>query len=85
MSADRVIVARIPAGGFEVISADGTATSGQLTLGEMLEQVMNCLATESRTPYPMRTPDEWRQHLNHTRLETFTTLPATTNEGTPDE
>jgi len=45
--------------GLEVIDPKTGATSGQLTTGELIEQIIALFEIGPRHPYPMRSPEEW--------------------------
>lgn len=42
----------------EVIDDNGR-TTGQLCMGECIEQVIGLIYPDNRKTYPMRTPEEW--------------------------
>jgi hypothetical protein len=44
--------------GLEVIDPATGTTSGQLTIGECIEQVLGLLEPDNKA-YPMKTPEEW--------------------------
>ncbi len=57
MQVDAVTIRRCE-GAFEVVDPETGATTGQLTLGEVFEQVLGVFSITSKA-YPMKTAEQW--------------------------